>query len=130
MSIVVTCKSGVLDIRSTGNYLSLFFFTVSPTTDIYTLSLHDALPISRRRARPSRGRSPRGPHELARGRLQRLLDALHDGPLPEVPARRHAASAGVDRSRRHGRNGAHRAPLDPRDPGREGTLRLPPGRAG
>src|SRR5688500_20049056 len=34
------------------------FFNVTATTEIYTLSLHDALPISRRRAparRPSRG---------------------------------------------------------------------------
>src|SRR5207253_9135344 len=27
---------------------SLFFFTATPPTEIYTLSLHDALPISRR----------------------------------------------------------------------------------
>src|SRR5207249_11326248 len=31
-----------------------FFFTATATTEIYTLSLHDALPISRR----SRGRRP------------------------------------------------------------------------
>src|SRR5437870_13782088 len=29
-------------------YFSLFFFKAPPTTDIYTLSLHDALPIWRR----------------------------------------------------------------------------------
>src|SRR5439155_3782324 len=29
-------------------YSFFFFFTVTPTTDIYTLSLHDALPISAR----------------------------------------------------------------------------------
>src|SRR5438874_8593642 len=28
------------------NYLSFFFFNDTPTTKIYTLSLHDALPIS------------------------------------------------------------------------------------
>src|SRR6185369_1522797 len=33
---------------------TLFFFTDPATTEIYTLSLHDALPISRRRARPRR----------------------------------------------------------------------------
>src|SRR5690606_41626798 len=28
--------------------MSVFFFTATPTTEIYTLSLHDALPILRR----------------------------------------------------------------------------------
>src|SRR2546429_3174609 len=38
-----------------------FFFNDTATTEIYTLSLHDALPISRsgRRAAPRRSRSPR-----------------------------------------------------------------------
>src|SRR3712207_9143690 len=45
----------------------LFFFNDTATTEIYTLSLHDALPIFRRRARgqlrqllhlPVRGRGP------------------------------------------------------------------------
>src|SRR2546425_3777383 len=35
-----------------------FFFNDTATTEIYTLSLHDALPISRRTA-PSRRRRPR-----------------------------------------------------------------------
>src|SRR2546426_8521821 len=41
---------------------TFFFFNDTATTEIYTLSLHDALPISprRRRARP-RGRSGHGP---------------------------------------------------------------------
>src|SRR5689334_23419715 len=34
--------------------LFLFFFTATATTEIYTLSLHDALPISTGRARRSR----------------------------------------------------------------------------
>src|SRR5207244_11651407 len=38
---------------------SFFFFTDPPTTDIYTLSLHDALPISRRFRRASCARWPR-----------------------------------------------------------------------
>src|SRR5438874_12504861 len=33
--------------------LSLFFFNDPATTEIYTLSLHDALPISRRCPRPA-----------------------------------------------------------------------------
>src|SRR5260370_26376728 len=32
-----------------------FFFNDTATTEIYTLSLHDALPISRRRPAPPRG---------------------------------------------------------------------------
>src|SRR2546430_9815020 len=32
---------------------SFFFFNDTATTEIYTLSLHDALPISRQRSRPS-----------------------------------------------------------------------------
>src|SRR5690349_24707067 len=36
-----------------------FFFNDTATTEIYTLSLHDALPISRR----GRSRNPRRPHE-------------------------------------------------------------------
>src|SRR5579863_7405540 len=32
--------------------LSLFFFNDTATTEIYTLSLHDALPICERRAKP------------------------------------------------------------------------------
>src|SRR5687768_18549528 len=37
----------------------LFFFNDTATTEIYTLSLHDALPISRRRSRSGWPRSPR-----------------------------------------------------------------------
>src|SRR5215216_6970126 len=37
---------------------SVFFFNDTATTEIYTLSLHDALPISRRRARPEFARHP------------------------------------------------------------------------
>src|SRR2546430_15285800 len=36
--------------------LSFFFFNDTATTEIYTLSLHDALPIFRRAARVLRGR--------------------------------------------------------------------------
>src|SRR5436309_9811069 len=47
-----------------------FFFTATATTEIYTLSLHDALPISRRR----QGADQAGP-----------LGAGHDrGGLPDV----------------------------------------------
>src|SRR5206468_12458243 len=40
-------------------YFTFFFFNDPPTTEIYTLSLHDALPISRPTpAISTRGRSP------------------------------------------------------------------------
>src|SRR2546426_4141568 len=38
-----------------------FFFNDTATTEIYTLSLHDALPISRRPRARSVARQPRGP---------------------------------------------------------------------
>src|SRR5258705_7066089 len=38
---------------------SLFFFNDTATTEIYTLSLHDALPISHAREQKARGRSGR-----------------------------------------------------------------------
>src|SRR3712207_9546998 len=37
---------------------SYFFFNDTATTEIYTLSLHDALPISGERRRPEPGRRP------------------------------------------------------------------------
>src|SRR3712207_7988771 len=36
----------------------IFFFNDTATTEIYTLSLHDALPIWRRRCPPRRGHPP------------------------------------------------------------------------
>src|SRR6266545_4675979 len=45
----------------------VFFFNDTATTEIYTLSLHDALPISRRRPPPPRGReAPARPGRAAR----------------------------------------------------------------
>src|SRR5256886_17485992 len=63
----------------------VFFFNDTATTEIYTLSLHDALPISR----------PRGPARRAAARV------------PARPARRAArrpggAGPGVRRAGRHG----------------------------
>src|SRR5205809_7939746 len=57
--------------------LSFFFFHAPPPTDIYTLSLHDALPIFPRRRRSSRRHAvrlhtaPRGPGPAV---LRRLPD--------------------------------------------------------
>src|SRR5206468_9012780 len=44
----------------------LFFFTDTPTTEIYTLSLHDALPISSRSWRPRRSRRAAWPRRWRR----------------------------------------------------------------
>src|SRR2546430_9037574 len=54
-----------------------FFFNDTATTEIYTLSLHDALPISRRRARaaPDR-RELRGPRV---GRYRDVAAAVRPG---------------------------------------------------
>src|SRR6266850_3226493 len=63
--------------------LFFFFFNDTATTEIYTLSLHDALPISPRRAR--RHRHARGPHRglcfLPRGRGLATFD-LHGDAAP------------------------------------------------
>src|SRR5207244_13326244 len=44
------------------SFVVSFFFTATPTTEIYTLSLHDALPISGRRRVYSRNRPRWRPH--------------------------------------------------------------------
>src|SRR2546430_15540860 len=52
---------------SFSNRFSLFFFNDTATTEIYTLSLHDALPISRARAScGTLGEGRVGAHRLAR----------------------------------------------------------------
>src|SRR3712207_7125810 len=50
------------------DYVCFFFFNDTATTEIYTLSLHDALPIcgERRRGASERAR-PRGPSARVRG---------------------------------------------------------------
>src|SRR5438477_10126084 len=52
---------------------SFFFFNDTATTEIYTLSLHDALPISDRHARVERG-------------IRILKDDLHVAPPPAQSA--------------------------------------------
>src|SRR5690349_23263473 len=63
----------------TRSYFSTFFFNDTATTEIYTLSLHDALPISRCRWRGA----PEAVRDAARRRS--LAAALRTGGL------RHAA---------------------------------------
>src|SRR5438552_14284975 len=56
------------------SFLIFFFFNDTATTEIYTLSLHDALPISRLRGDrgPSEGRPGRShAHTLAKGGSER-----------------------------------------------------------
>src|SRR5258707_8643039 len=61
----------------------LFFFNDTATTEIYTLSLHDALPISRRRRPRRRGRNARAllraaRDPLSRARARKSARALRD----------------------------------------------------
>src|SRR3712207_8592990 len=61
----------------------IFFFNDTATTEIYTLSLHDALPISERCHR----HVPHGPHDVRAARVRGLLarggrDLLLAGACP------------------------------------------------
>src|SRR2546429_7005501 len=62
---------GVRHIRTASPFYLFFFFNDTATTEIYTLSLHDALPISPQRDRPCDRRRHRGTHERDPGRLDR-----------------------------------------------------------
>src|SRR2546421_4509552 len=61
------------------SFLFFFFFNDTATTEIYTLSLHDALPISRWRGRRNDGRAAPVPR------------AEHDAGHPAVRLRRSSA---------------------------------------
>ena len=80
-------------------------------------------------ARPARDRG-RGPALRAHGvpgrRLQRLLDALHGGHLPEGPPPGLAARARPHGAHRDGGDDRRRPRLDPGHPGGPRPLRLPP----
>src|SRR5436853_2866815 len=77
--------------RISSSFSILFFFNDTATTEIYTLSLHDALPIcrSRPRARRSRGheqfresapvRAGRGFRHLSPDRKSTRLNSSHLG---------------------------------------------------
>src|SRR3712207_9345819 len=71
-------------------FFSLFFFNDTATTEIYTLSLHDALPISgRRRGRPG-VRLP-----------DRALTPTEQRGAPRGPDRRHRHGQRLRRSEEH-----------------------------
>src|SRR3712207_7609143 len=56
-----------------------FFFNDTATTEIYTLSLHDALPISSVWSAASRGRAARTPQvRVGRGLVDHGLGLVHD----------------------------------------------------
>src|SRR2546422_11479983 len=70
-----------------------FFFNDTATTEIYTLSLHDALPISRRPPTEDRhGQALRGGPRDHYGRLDRDFRHAH-----VVAARRHLRARARDR---------------------------------
>src|SRR5687768_18589781 len=78
----------MLNVRVAGDLYVVFFFNDTATTEIYTLSLHDALPIWARAPGPHDGRVPRSPRRSrghgapgprgARGRE----DPARGGPSP------------------------------------------------
>src|SRR3712207_8809061 len=70
------------------------FFNTTATTEIYTLSLHDALPIFRGRARRTRQRAGRAAGGLPGQRVGRPAaaggrGAVRDAAGPAHPARAH-----------------------------------------
>src|SRR3989475_13186796 len=96
----------------------IFFFNDTATTEIYTLSLHDALPISRRASAPSSdGDGPARP-ALAQG--LRRGGRVHRG-VAELRVQRDRPHRGPRcRWSRGGAGGAEdgREPLRQREPGR------------
>src|SRR3712207_9464586 len=66
--------------------LRVFFFNDTATTEIYTLSLHDALPIWRLQAVPERFRGPEGEWVGVTGRLRVLVYNTNMVPESDLPA--------------------------------------------
>src|SRR2546430_13697208 len=92
--------------------LILFFFNDTATTEIYTLSLHDALPILLCGRRGGRRVEDDGRGRLLGGRLQGPADGLD---------RRHRARA-VEPEPRVGRHGRGEPAQRPRGRARRGPL--------
>src|SRR2546430_4836353 len=70
----------------TQQLIFFFFFNDTATTEIYTLSLHDALPISQRDPR-------RSPHILAPPTFDLAIDSgiFHQVRAPQAPAQQDAS---------------------------------------
>src|SRR2546430_14345263 len=86
-----------------------FFFNDTATTEIYTLSLHDALPIWESAADRDRGSKRRAGAHLLRD-FQRLSRNKHqhcadDSAARGVQARRSGDEGGHERSLEHGQIG-------------------------
>src|SRR2546425_8817795 len=67
--------------------LLIFFFNDTATTEIYTLSLHDALPISPHCTKPTRLKPALGPSRVSKASTSAARD-----PLPITRTRRFSAS--------------------------------------
>src|SRR2546422_10093418 len=83
-------------------YYFFFFFNDTATTEIYTLSLHDALPISPRaaqvrRARHGRRRGPRGGGQCGGGRLAGRVRVEHAQLRADDVHRHHWPATGEPR---------------------------------
>src|SRR6185312_17105005 len=108
-----------------------FFFNDTATTEIYTLSLHDALPISRPRAPAARPRTRRPDEDRARQRAgQRRRPARKDPWRPDRPAGgqprlRQLGGADEPVACGGGRGGGSPAASGPRRPGRDPEIRAP-----
>src|SRR2546428_12765674 len=76
-----------------------FFFNDTATTEIYTLSLHDALPISQG-GDVEPGLCGDGPDSVRRGRLVRPLQDPIDVDDPALPNRRERVREVVERRMR------------------------------
>jgi SSS family transporter len=79
--------------------------------------------------RLGRGRSVGGLDEFAGRSVQRVGHPVHHGFLLEAAPDGVPEAAGLDRPSRHDDHGVDRLGLDPGDPGRQGIVRLPAGRA-
>src|SRR3712207_7596882 len=89
--------------------LFVFFFNDTATTEIYTLSLHDALPIWARRVRPGRPLRPADRHGQLAGRAAALVR-----PAGHGRAARAAAASQQVRAQRAGRSEEHTSELQSR----------------
>src|SRR2546430_17019104 len=105
-----------------------FFFNDTATTEIYTLSLHDALPIWReghRARRPYPRGGARGARSPRLGRPARLVRRQWRAapgpppPKPHPPPARNPGPPGAEGGGRRahpGRGGARPRPVEPRPP--------------